>query len=191
MKCRRVFGNLFYCILLIKFKNNNNNNLLNDALNDSYILNKAINNNLNILKKKNLNLLFQAQKTKIENVIILIKIIPFLNCTLIISIGKSKNFYNFFKNLLKKKIKNNIIKVNNKDLNYLVKNFKIFLNFKWELIPESEEINNLRYIIKKYYDGICLKLFDKYLNYNLNNLIKINRTKFTKEDIYKLMSKYI
>ena len=73
---------------------------------------------------------------------------------------------------------------------YLVQRFNEIINYKWEIIPDLNLINQLRYIINNFYNEYCLDLFDKALNFNLNNYIKINKTNFSSKDINNLMSKY-
>ena len=136
------------------------------------------------------NLLLKIKKTKIENVLMLVKIIPFLKDKISIIIKISKNLYPFFKKTFKnQKFKNNIIKFNNQYFKYLINDFKNLFDYNWELIPKLDDINRVRYVISNYYNEFCLKIFDNYLNYNLNNYILNNKYLFTIEDIYKLMSK--
>ena len=90
---------------------------------------------------------------------------------------------------LNKKIINNIIKIHQEDFEHLIKNFENLFNYEWEFIPVIDEINSIRHIIINYYNEIYLTIFDKYLNYNLNNYIQINKYNFSIEEITKLMSK--
>jgi hypothetical protein len=65
----------------------------------------------------NVNLLMNIKQSKIENIILLIGIIPFLknNSTLSYKIN-NKGIYNFFNKILNKKIKHKVIKFNYNDL---------------------------------------------------------------------------
>ena len=105
----------------------------------------------------------------------MVKIIPFLKDKISIIIKISKNLYPFFKKTFKnQKLKNNIIKFNNHYFKYLIKNFENIFDYDWELIPKLDDINRVRYVINNYYNEFCLKIFDKYLNHNLNNYFIIS-----------------
>jgi hypothetical protein len=175
-------------LIIIKKKNIKS---FNDNLNYSKLLNKLFNNKNIFLKKKKMNFLLYSKKTKIENAIMITKIIPFIKHNLLINTKKSKtSISTFLKNLCNnKKIINNIIKIHKEDFEYFIKNFENLFNYEWEFIPEIDEINSIRHIISNYYNEIYLKIFDKYLNYNLNNYIQINKYNFSIEEITKLMSK--
>ena len=73
----------------------------------------------------NVNLLMNIKQSKIENIILLIGIIPFLknNSTLSYKIN-NKGIYNFFNKILNKKIKHKVIKFNYNDLFIFNKNMK-------------------------------------------------------------------
>ena len=77
----------------------------------------------------NVNLLMNIKQSKIENIILLIGIIPFLknNSTLSYKIN-NKGIYNFFNKILNKKIKHKVIKFNYNDLFIFNKNMKKLLN---------------------------------------------------------------
>ena len=156
--------------------------------------------NLIFLKKKNIisfndnfNLLLNLKKTKIENAIMITKILPFIKNNLLINIKKREIGVSLFlKNLFNnKKIIDGIIEIKKEDFYHFIKNFENLFKYEWEIIPVIEEINEIRHIINNYYNEICLKIFDKCLNYNLNNYIQLNKYNFTLEEITELMSKLI
>ena len=165
-------------------------NTVNENCNFFNYTERNIDNDIYIHKIEKKNLLLKIKKTKIENVLMLVKIIPFLKDKISIIIKISKNLYPFFKKTFKnQKFKNNIIKFNNQYFKYLINDFKNLFDYDWELIPKLDDINRVRYVISNYYNEFCLKIFDNYLNYNLNIYILNNKYLFTIEDIYKLMSK--
>ena len=68
----------------------------------------------------NITLLINIKKSHLENILLLLSIIPFLknNSTLFYKIS-DKEIYNFFKKILNKGTKNKIIKLNYNDLSIL------------------------------------------------------------------------
>lgn len=117
---------------------------------------------------------------------------PFLknNSTLIYKIN-NKEIYNLFKNIsINKKIKKKNIIINSKDFHYFNENLNYFLNYKWELIPKQNILNNLRYIINNFYNGSCLEIFDKSLNLNFKYFIESEKKVLSSNDINNLFSKF-
>ncbi len=184
----KIFLNIFFFILT---KDKNNINLLNDKFINPFIY-KNFMNNINILKKKNVDLIFNDKKSKIENIMKLIGILPFLQNNLIIFKKRNKIIYELFKSFINnRQINNNIIKIDKNCFDYLKKNFNNIINFKWELIPKLDIINNVRHIIHNYYNEFCLDIFDKSLNLNLNYYINKNKYKLSFNEILELMSKFL
>ena len=138
----------------------------------------------------NVNLLINVKKSKLENIILLLCIIPFLknNSTLIYKI-ENKEIYKLFKKILYKKIKYKQIKLQYNDF-HSFKKIKKLLNYKWELIPKQLMINNLRYIINKYYNEHNLDVFQNTLNMNYKSYIQNKMNKMTYKEIKNLLSKY-
>jgi hypothetical protein len=87
-----------------------------------------------------------------------------------------------------KTIKNKIIKLNENDIVFLKEKLKDLLYYKWEIIPNKNLLNCIRYIINNYYNEYCLEIFDKSLNLNFKNYIKKKRNKLSLKDIHELMS---
>jgi len=187
----KIFFFLSLFIIGIKYTIKSNINLINyNFINP--ILYKYFKGNINILKKKNLDFLFNEKKSKIENIMNLIEYLPLLKNSIIINKNKNKNIYEFFKSVfINKKIKNNIIKIDKKYFYYLKQNFNEIINYKWELIPKLKKLNIVRHIINNYYNEFCLDIFDKSLNINLNYFIKNNKLNLSFKDIVELMSKYL
>lgn len=177
----------YFCHTLKKFFHSNiNYNCSNDRL-------PNINFYDNIEEyKKNINIFLNIKKTKIENIFLLLAILPILknNSTIIYRIN-NKDIFNLFKKIfIYKKIKNKIIKINENDFHYFNENFNHFLGYKWELIPKKNIINNLRYIINNFYNESCLEIFDKSLNLNFKYFIKKKKNKLSSKDINNLFSKF-
>ena len=144
----------------------------------------------NIFIKDNDDLLLNLEKTKIENILILIEIIPFLKNNLFINLQKNKILYPFFNKIFNRKNNDdyNII-VNKTDIFYLIQNFKELLDYKWELFPKLKIINSVRYIINNFYNELCLEVFDKALNMNLDFYIHNKKNTLSSKEINRLMSK--
>ena len=168
-----LLSNLFTKDYLDYFHNRNffNRNLQINNISINYILNKK-------------------NKHKIENLFILIIIIPFLKSNETIINLKNKDIYELFKKILSiKKIKNNKLIIKEKDFNKFQNKIDVLLYNKWDFIPDFNLINIVRYIINNYYDEKCLVTFDKSLNLNLNYFIRNNYNHLSFNYLNKLMSK--
>ena len=152
-----------------------NNDLYKDAL--------EINNNI--------DLLMNVKSSKLENIILLLGIIPFLkrNSTLSFKIN-NKEIYNNVKTIIKnKKIKHKIIKLDYNDFYIFNEKLNELLNYKWELIPEKVMLDNLRYIINNYYNESNFNIFQKALYMNYDFYIQRKRKEVTYSDLVSLLSK--
>ena len=138
----------------------------------------------------NVNLLMNIKISKLENLFLLLTIIPFLknNSTLSYKI-KDKIIYKSFKKIFNKKIKNKIINLDYNDFHSFNKNMKKLLYYKWELIPKQFILDNLRYIINHYYNESNLEVFQKSLNMNYRVYIQNKNNKMTYKEIKHLLSK--
>ena len=168
-------------------------------LNYIYEYEKYCNNNVFInstfnfekIEKRIDFLILNLEKTKIENIFLLIILFPFINnnTTLLYKIGNRKD-YKLFRIIFKS---NNIKKLNIicfKNLTFLIDNFYDLISYEWEILPDKDLLNNVRFIINTYYNESFLKIFDKSLNINLKLYIKkINNLNF--DIINKLMSKLL
>lgn len=141
---------------------------------------------------RNIDLLFNIKITKLENIFLLLGIIPFLknNSTLSYKIN-NKEIYNFFKEIFKNK------KIHHKFINLEYIDFKTFnekmedlLNYKWELIPEKFILDNLRYIIDNYYNESSFDIFQKSLYMNYNFYIQLKKKEISYNNLINLLSKY-
>lgn len=169
--------------------------LLSFSLNYNCSMNFLMNDNFynEIVEiENNVSLLIDIKGTKLENILLLLGIIPFLknNSTLFYKIN-NKEINKLFKKILNKKIKDKIIKLDYHDLLSLNnKKIKKLLYYKWKLIPKQFILNNLRYIINNYYNESNLAIFEKSLNLNYKSYIKNKINEITFEEKKDLLSKY-
>lgn len=139
----------------------------------------------------NIELLMNIKISKLESIVLLLGIIPFLknNSTLSYKIN-SKEIYNYVKKIFKnKKIKHKIIKLDYNDFNNFNEKLDELLNYKWELIPEKVMLDSLRYVINNYYNESNFNIFQKSLNSNYDFYIQRNRKKIVYNDLISLLSK--
>ena len=141
---------------------------------------------MNKIKKKK-NIFLSKKRYNIENIFVLIETMPFIKKKIIIEENKNKEIFHLIKNIFMEKSNSNIIIINNKDYHYLITKFNEIINYKWEIIPNLNLINRLRYIINHFYNEMCLEAFDKALNFNLNNYIKTNKDNFSYKDVNNLI----
>jgi hypothetical protein len=170
--CQFLFYTINYKCTMNFFTNNN---IYNDIL--------EINSNI--------NLLMNIKKSKLENFILLLGIIPFLknNSTLSYKIN-NKGIYKLFNKILNKKIKYKVIKFNYNDLHTFNKEMKKLLNYEWELIPKKFMLDNLRYIINNYYNETNLVMFQESLNMNYKFYIQNKKNEISYEEIKNFLSKF-
>lgn len=142
--------------------------------------------------RKNINLLITEKETKIENLFLLIAAIPFIekDSKLIYKINERKfhsifQFQFFFGNI----INDNIIMIKKPDAKKLGIKLINLLEYKWELIPSRNILNIIRYVINHYYEESCLITFEKLLNINFKNYIKVNHNILAQENECDLFSK--
>ena len=203
------FASLFFNNLLFQLKNDNNltknlncyffGDIYNlripkthicsniDFLNTSfYYYDKILINNIDLL-------IINSQKSKIYDIFLLIGIMPFLNeDSLIYYKINNKDSYKLFKNKLKFiKISNRLASINKKSYNYFIKHFEDIISYRWEIKPNKNIINNIRYIINNYYAEPYIDIFDNSLNYNFKYYIENSFSNFTFDDLNNLMSKYL
>ncbi|KWW27414.1 MAG: hypothetical protein F083_3008 [bacterium F083] len=165
------------------------------AINYKCSINFFLNNNIynDILEiNSNVNLLINIKKSKLENIILLLGIIPFLkkNSTLSYKIN-NKGIYIFFKNILNEKMKNKIIKFGYNDLHSFNKIMTKLLYYNWELIPKKLMLDHFRYIVNNYYNDSNSILLQKSLNMNYKLYIQNKRNEITSDELINLLSKLI
>jgi hypothetical protein len=140
----------------------------------------------------NVNLLININRSRLENIILFLSIIPFLknNSTLSYKIN-DKGLFNFFKKISNKKIKNKIIKLDYNDLFCFNTRLKELLFYKWELMPKQFILDNLRYIINNYYKETNSILFQQALNMNYRLYIQNKINEMSYDELKNLLSKLI
>ena len=139
----------------------------------------------------NIDLLIDTKLSKLENIFLLVGIIPFLknNSSLSYKIN-NKEIYNFFKKFFKNsKNEHNIIKFGYTDFNTFNENLNELLNYKWELIPEKYLLDNLRYVINNYYNETNFDSYQNLLNINYNFYFQKRKKEITFKDLESLLSK--
>ena len=127
---------------------------------------------------KDINLLINAKKSKLENLLFLLSIIPFLkyNSTLSCKINNKETEIFFKKTFKNKKIKNKLIKFDFND--FIIFNEKI-----------NELLDNLRYVLNNYYNESNFEILQKSLYMNYKFYIQNKKKEMTYEDIERLLSK--
>ena len=139
----------------------------------------------------NVNLLMSIKNSKLENLFLLLSIIPFLkNNSTLSYVIKHREIYNIFKKIFNKNIQNRIIKLDYNDLLSFNKKMKKLLYYKWELIPKKFILNNIRYIINNYYKESNLVVFQRALNMNYKSYIQNKINEMCSKEIKNLLSKY-
>ena len=138
-----------------------------------------------------INLLMNIKISKLENIFLLLGIIPLLknNSTLSYKIN-NKGIYKLFKKILNKKIKYKVIKLDYNYLLYFNKIMKVLLYYIWELIPKQFMLDNIRYFINNYYNESNLVVFEESLNLNYKSYIQNKLNEMTFEKIKNLLSKF-
>ena len=111
--------------------------------------------------KRDVNIFVDMEKSFIENLFLIIGIIPFLkfNSTIYYSINNkgSQKLYKIILNYKKKK--NNIISINIKDLPTFKKRFYHSINYIWEISLSKKILDIMRFIIDNYYDDNCYNIY--------------------------------
>jgi hypothetical protein len=133
------------------------------------------------------------KKSKLENIVLLLGIIPFLknNSTLSYKIN-NKGIYKLFKKIFNKAIISKVIKFDYSDLYIFNKKMKKILYYEWELIPKKYMLDNLRFIINNYYyNETNLDIFQESLNLNYKSYILNKKNEMTYDEIKNFLSKLI
>ena len=200
---------IFFLIINLIHEHENNKNEFNEleyyfsqsicqflffTINYKCSMNFFLNDNIynDILEiNSNVNLLINIKKSKLENIFLILSIIPFLknNSTLSYKIN-NKGIYKCFRKI-NKKIKYKIIKFGYNDLFSFNKMMKKLFNYDWELIPKKLMLDNLRYIINNYYNDTNLILLQESLNMNYQSYIKNNKNEMNYNELKDLLSKLI
>jgi hypothetical protein len=201
---------IFFLIINLIHEHENNKNEFNEleyyfsqsicqflffTINYKCSMNFFLNDNIynDILEiNSNVNLLINIKKSKLENIFLILSIIPFLkkNSTLSYKIN-NKGIYKFFKKILNEKMKYKIIKFCYNDLHSFNKILKKLLYYNWELIPKKLMLDHFRYIVNNYYNDSNLILFQESLNMNYKSYLQNKRNEITYDELKNLLSKLI
>ena len=175
------FSKLFCSMLEIKYEKICINELINDY-NFFYYENEI---------KENVHLFTYQNKFLVENLLILIGLVPFLknNSTLEFKINDEMINKVFKIHFRYKSYKNANYIFNKSDFEIIKKKFNDLINYKWEIIPSKKILDIIRYIINNYYDDSCINIFETTLNKNFEYYIKNYKNDFSNETKEKLMSK--
>ena len=141
---------------------------------------------------RDINLLINIKISKLENMLLLLGIIPFLknNSTLSYKIN-NKEINNFLKKIFKnKRIKYKIINFDYKDFNIFNEKINELLNYIWEFVPATFTLDNLRYVINNFYNESNFEIFQKSLYMNYKLYIHKKKKEMTYKDIESLLSKF-
>lgn len=141
---------------------------------------------------ENIQLLLNIKNTRIENIFILIGIFPFLknNSSITFTIN-DKETYKLFKYIFKnKEIKRKSIRINKEDFHFILEKFNDLIRYNWEIIPNKNISQTIRYIINNYYNETYLDIFDESLNLNFKYYIDKKKTELSNEQIKELMCKF-
>ena len=140
------------------------------------------------LNKRNTLDIF-VNKTKIENIFILIVIFPFLKEEHKIIFTKKNPIYDIKDKIFYINYKSDVITLKKKDMRYFTFKFKYLLEYQWEILPNRNQTNYIRHILYHYYPKRCLKTYEKSLNLNIKNYIGNNQNKLSYDTVTDLMSK--
>lgn len=202
---KNIFEKKLLFLLIIFILQTTINFIFNNKKNYVEIVNNSIQiNNLNYnitneyyfietIKKIEKNcgsLILKIKKSKIENIFILLVLYPFLKNNSVI-LYKLKNIedYNKLNYIFNIKKFKKILRINIKDINYLIEQIKNKIYYVWEIFPSLDLLKKIRYIINNYYNEFILEIFDNSLNLNMENYIKKNKNDLNSDKIYNLMSK--
>ena len=168
-------------IIILSFKFRNNSDVLEYP---TLLLNsfKDIFDKINI--KNNLDYFYE--KTKIENIFILLSIFPFLKKE--IRITKQNPLFHLYQQIFNV-TNDKIIKLNKNNKTIFPSNFKNLLHYKWEILPEINITNYLRHILYHYYPEQYLNIYEDSLNLNIKFFINDNINRLSYDSISDLMSK--
>lgn len=142
--------------------------------------------------KRNVNISIDIKKSLLENIFLIIGIIPFLkfNSTIEYNINnkESNELFKFLFNY--KNITNNKIIIDINDFETIKKSFNKSLNYIWDFpLKNKQVIDNIRFVINNYYEDNFKYVFEEILNENYNYYIQKNIKVFSDSDLKELISK--
>ena len=129
---------------------------------------------------------FYWSKYKIENIFLLIAILPFLKTEVYIT--KNLDIHEFFKCIFKKSNDENIV-INKNSVIDFSKRCRQILFYNWEYLPSRNKTNYIRHILYHHYTENCLKAYEDSLNMNIKNYIDLKKDNLDNNLIQDLLSK--
>ena len=129
---------------------------------------------------------FYWSKYQIENIFLLIAILPFLKTEVYIT--KNLDIHEFFKRMFELNNNENII-INKNSVFYLSKKCRQIFFYNWEYLPSRNKTNYIRHILYHHYNVDCLKAYEDSLNLNIKNYIELKRDNLEHNQIQDLLSK--
>ena len=123
---------------------------------------------------------------KIENIFLLIVVIPFLKKE--IHLKKNNCFHNYLNEIFNLD-NNRTITIRNNSIIDISKNcWKIF-HYNWEHLPSKNITNYVRHILFNYYTEDCLHAYEESLNINVKNYFHQTKVNLDNKIIKDLLSK--
>ena len=141
--------------------------------------------------EENIHLFLNLKITKIEYIFLLIGTFPFLksNSTLSIKINH-KDINQLFQIIFQNKnIKKNFI-IKNNHFDVFKEKLNEIINYQWEIIPNQNITNFIRYIINNYYNETYLNLFDALLSSKFKNYIEKKNGHLSNKQIKDILCKF-
>ena len=144
--------------------------------------------------RRDVNLLIDFKKSLIENIFLIVGIIPFLKFNSSIEYQITNKESNKLYKLLfsKKNKKQNKFKIDINDFETIKNKFNQLINNIWEFPLSNKKIlDNIRYIINNYYNQSNTLLFEEILIKNYDYYISKNIKAFSDSDLSDLISKLL
>lgn len=141
--------------------------------------------------EENINLFLNIKITKIEYIFLLIGTFPFLKSNSTISIKiNHKDINKLFQIIFQsKKIKKNLI-IKNNHFHVFKEKLNDIINYQWEIIPNQNITNFIRYIINNYYNQTYLDLFDTLLSSKFKNYIEQKKGHLSDKEKKNILCKF-
>lgn len=140
---------------------------------------------------KNDTKLFIIEKdTKIENLLLLIGLIPYFDNGLKIKIKiNKKNYSLFLQENFERKIGGKIIMIQKNDYERKKKELINLLDYIWEIFPSNKILKIIRYSINNFFGEAFLTKFENILNKNIVHYFKIKKNTLSVDEKNELFSK--
>ena len=184
LKYKTRLTTIFMILLICTFLSKKNKDKNEKTLECPFLILDLYKDYYDLLNKKNTFDIF-IKLNEIENIFILIIIVPFIQKEIIIT--RKNKIYKICQNIFNIHYNENII-INKTFLANINNNFYDLINFDWKILPCSKKINYIKLILKHYYNEQCLSIFQKSLKMNIK-IFLYNKKEKPIETINDLMSK--